>query len=128
MALAIRGADPHGALRHIEMALDSDPNLIDALELRALVRARLGKPEALDDVDRLAESPTCQRLYNAACAVAVYVKEARDSRPLRHGLELLARALESGFPARDAATDPDLDSMRELPDFARILARNTPQK
>jgi tetratricopeptide (TPR) repeat protein len=128
MALALRGADPHGALRHIDMALEFDPNLIDALQLRALVRARLGKSEALDDVDRLVESPTCHRLYNAACAVAVYARQTRDSRPLRHGLELLARALESGFPAPEAAADPDLDSIHALPEFTQLLTRYSQRK
>jgi serine/threonine protein kinase/Tfp pilus assembly protein PilF len=121
IALLIRKSDPMGALGHLDTALESDPNLTDALQLRALVRARLGKREALDDVDRLIESPTRHRLYNAACAVAIYAKEARDVRPLGHGLELLARALASGFSPQEAAADPDLEAMRPIPEYARLL-------
>jgi len=123
IALLIRQSDPHGALRHLDAALDSDPNLTDALQLRALVRARLGKREALDDADRLIESPTRDRLYNAACAVAIYAREARDPRPLRHGLEILARALDSGFSPQEAAADPDLAAMRPLPEYARLIGQ-----
>jgi serine/threonine protein kinase/tetratricopeptide (TPR) repeat protein len=123
MAHLIRQSDPHGALRHLDTALDLDRHLTDARQLRALVRARLGKREALDDVDRLIESPTRDRLYNAACAVAIYVREARDPRPLRHGLELLARALESGFSPQEAAADPDLEAMHPLPEYARLIAQ-----
>ncbi|HKI18486.1 MAG TPA: tetratricopeptide repeat protein, partial [Isosphaeraceae bacterium] len=121
MALLTRRSDPHGALRHLDTALDSDPHLTDAVQLRALVRARLGKREALDDVDRLIESPTRDRLFNAACAVAIYAREARDHRPLRHGLELLGRALEAGFSAQEAAADPDLEAMRPLTEYARLI-------
>ncbi|MGO9468281.1 MAG: protein kinase domain-containing protein [Isosphaeraceae bacterium] len=128
MALLIRHSDTHGALRHLDTALDSDPNLTDALQLRALVRARLGKREALDDVDRVIESPTRDRLYNAACAVAIYAREARDPQPLRHGLELLARALASGFSPQEAAADPDLEAMRPLPEYDRLIGQHRKTK
>jgi serine/threonine protein kinase/tetratricopeptide (TPR) repeat protein len=123
MAILTRPSDPHAALKHLDASIESDPNLTDALQLRALVRARLGRREALDDVDRLVESPTSLRLYNAACAIAIYGRESGDRRPLRHGLELLARALESGFSPQDAAADPDLQAMRTLPEYAQLLAQ-----
>lgn len=123
MALVIRQTDAEKALGHLDRALAADPNLTDAIQLRALIRARLGKREALDDVDRLIESPTCHRLYNAACAIAIYASAARDTRPLRHGLELLARALECGFSAREAVADPDLAAIRQLPEYRRLIAQ-----
>ena len=46
------------------------PSFLDALQLRALIRAHLGRPDAVDDVDRLVQTPTPHRLYNAACALA----------------------------------------------------------
>ena len=58
MALLVRKADLRKALDHLDRALDSNAELIDAVQLRALVRARLGERGALDDVDRLIESPT----------------------------------------------------------------------
>jgi tetratricopeptide (TPR) repeat protein len=121
MALLVRGIDLRRALEYLNRALDNDPNLIDAVQLRALVRARLGDPAALDDVQRLVESPTAHRLYNAACAVAIFSEKAPDRRLRSHALELLARALQAGFPTADVAADPDLNSVRGLPEFKKLL-------
>ena len=123
MALLIRGHDPRAALRHLDTAIARDPHLIDAIQLRALVRARLGDRAALDDVDRLVETPTAVRLYNAACAVALYAENARDARQLGHALELLTRAVNAGFSPADAAADPDLKPLQPLPQFRQLLAR-----
>jgi serine/threonine protein kinase/tetratricopeptide (TPR) repeat protein len=123
MALLIRGTDPQSALRHLDTALDTDPHLIDAIQLRALVRARLGDRAALDDVDRLLASPTSGRLYNAACAVSLHAEKTSDTRQLPHALELLNRALEAGFPASEMALDPDLRPLQALPEFHDMLAR-----
>jgi len=128
MAYLIRTSDLGGALRHLDAALEMDPNLTDAIQLRALVRARLGQREALDDVDRLVESPTRDRLYNAACAIGIYARKSGDHRPLGHALELLARSLESGFSVDEAAADPDLESLRSLPAYARLLAHRRKSK
>ncbi|MGP0063329.1 MAG: protein kinase, partial [Isosphaeraceae bacterium] len=124
LALLIRSKDPRAALRHLDAALASNPHLIDAIQLRALIRARLGDRAALDDVERLLETPTSHRLYNAACAVALHADAAHDPRLLPHALELLARAFKAGFPASDAATDPDLRALRALPEFQPLLERD----
>ena len=123
LALLIRAKDPRAAVRHLDTALDTNPHLIDAIQLRALVRARLGDPAALDDVERLLGTPTAQRLYNAACAVALYADYAHDPRQLPHALELLDRALKAGFPATDVAADPDLKPLHALPEFQKRLGR-----
>ena len=78
------------------------------MQLRALVRARLGERGALGDVDRLVESATANRLYNAACAVAILSEKTADPRLLSHAFDLLTLALKAGFPAQEAAADPDL--------------------
>ena len=123
MALLLRAANPRDALIHVEDALQADPGLIDAVQLRALLRARLGERAALDDVERLLESPTPYHLYNAACAVALYSEKAKEPRFAAHALDLLARAVDAGFPPAEAAGDPDLGSLRQSPNFARALAR-----
>ena len=123
MALLTRGTDARKALEHVDVALRTDPNLIDAVQLRALLRARLGERAALDDVERLLESPTRYHLYNAACAVAAYSEKARDPRFVDHALELLTRAIDAGISPSEAAGDPDLSSLRQSPKFAPILAR-----
>ena len=37
MARLTRTSDPQGALKHLDAALESDPHLVDAVQLRALV-------------------------------------------------------------------------------------------
>lgn len=121
LARILRADDPAQALSHLDLAVVHDPDLIDAVQLRALIRARLGDPAACVDVDTLLEKPTPHRLYNAACALALYSDKSRDSRWSRRSLELLTRAVRLGFPSREAATDPDLASLRNLPEFQNLL-------
>ena len=123
MALVLRQTDLINALDHLNRALDSNPNLIDAVQLRALVRARLGEQSALGDVDRLLESPTANRLYNAACAVAILSDRAANPRWLSQSFDLLTRALEAGFSADEAAADPDLKPLRASARFGELIAR-----
>jgi tetratricopeptide (TPR) repeat protein len=126
MALLCRGSDPRGALKHLDRALESDPNLIDALQVRALVRARLGERAALDDVNQLVQCATPHRLYNSACAVAILSETTGDSRLLAHASELLARAFRGGFPAADALNDPDLRPLRNSSRFSQLFGQNQP--
>jgi tetratricopeptide (TPR) repeat protein len=120
MALLVRKATPKTALDHLDRALDSDPNLIDAVQLRALVRARLGERGALDDVDRLVEAATANRLYNAACAVSLLSASTSDARLISHAIDLLSQSIKAGFPAQEAATDPDLNPLRASPRFTEL--------
>jgi tetratricopeptide (TPR) repeat protein len=123
MAVLTREPNPREALEYLERSLEIDPNLIDALQLRALVSAQLGDPAALDDVARLLQSPTSHHLYNAACALAVYSEKTHDLRQVPHAVDLLARAIAAGFPTAKAAADPDLKPLHSLPEFQRIIAR-----
>ena len=121
-ALALRLSDPAAALGQADLAVESDPSLLDALQLRALLRARLGQASAVDDVDRLLRAPTPHRLYNAACALALLSRSTGDDGPIPRSLDLLRRALEAGFDPSIARADPDLDSLRVRPEFGRMLA------
>jgi eukaryotic-like serine/threonine-protein kinase len=123
MALVVRRSDLSKALAHLDRALNANPGLIDAIQLRALVRARLGERGALDDVDRLVESATGHRLYNAACAVAILSEKAADPRLKSHSMDLLERAIKIGFPASEAAADPDLKALHDSPRFQEIAMR-----
>jgi tetratricopeptide (TPR) repeat protein len=123
MALLVRGANLPAALEHLDRALHANPNLIDAIQLRALVRARLGERGALDDVERLVESATSHRLYNAACAVAILSEQAADPRLRSHAMDLLLRAIKAGFSAAEAASDPDLKPLHDSPRFREIVSR-----
>jgi tetratricopeptide (TPR) repeat protein len=125
MARVVRAVDHRQAIEHLCAALNANPFLIDALELRALERARLADPAALDDVDRLVKTPTARRLYNAACALAVYAETSHDPRPLDRATQLLAQALGGGFSSQLAVQDPDLKQLRNRPDVSNLLARFT---
>jgi serine/threonine protein kinase/Tfp pilus assembly protein PilF len=122
-----RQHDPRAALAQVESALAEDPEFGDALQLRALLRARLGDPGAEADVDCLLRYPTPRRLYNAACALSLLAQRSADPRLIARGLDLLRRALDSGLPLDHLAHDPDLDALRASPRFSAWLAgRNTP--
>lgn len=113
---------PEQALTHANQALEADPDLIDALQLRAIVRARLGDLGAEADAERLCRSPSAYHYYNASCALALLVETAGEARLAPRALYWLERALEAGFPPDHAATDRDLVSLRRLPAFDQALA------
>jgi tetratricopeptide (TPR) repeat protein len=123
-AYLLRRDDLHAALAQVEMALNAEPNFTDALQLRALLRARLGDPTAEADVKRLLQVPTPRRLYNAACALALLSRSAADPRLAPLALDLLRRALDSGMSPARLADDPDLDALRKLPNYSRLLNRD----
>jgi tetratricopeptide (TPR) repeat protein len=120
-AYLLRRDDLHAALAQVEMALNAEPNFGDALQLRALLRARVGDPAAEADVNRLLQVPTPRRLYNAACALALLSRSADDPRLVPLALDLLRRALDSGMPPACLADDPDLDALRESPNYSHLL-------
>ena len=117
LARLLRSDDPPAAILHADLAVEGAATRLDALEIRALLRARLGDPSAVADVDRLIQSPTAHRLYNAACALALLNQAHPDPAHATRALELLHRALESGFPPGPLRDDPDLNSIRSDPEF-----------
>ena len=121
IAHLIREEDPLGALEHLDAALDATPKLLDAVELRALIRARLGRRSALGDVDLLRASPTSNRLYNAACALSILSGITDDLDLGRDALGLLRRAIDAGADPAMIADDPDLDPIRARPEFQALL-------
>jgi serine/threonine protein kinase/Tfp pilus assembly protein PilF len=123
LALLVRGKDPRAALDQVRKALDADPNLVDALQLRALLRARLGDLAAIDDVERLIESATPHRLYNAACALAILAETASQPRYVARAFALLGRALDAGFPPGQVGSDPDWKGLRDRPEFRDLLRK-----
>ncbi|HWE40154.1 MAG TPA: protein kinase [Isosphaeraceae bacterium] len=122
LAHLARKSDPRAALAELDRALELDPSLLDALELRALLRARLGDPSALPDVDRLLLAPNPRRLYNAACTLARLSSTTSDPRLLPRALDLLRRSLAAGYPSSAIATDADLQALRALPEFRALAA------
>jgi serine/threonine protein kinase/Tfp pilus assembly protein PilF len=123
LALLARAKDLRAALDQAGKALEADPNLVDALQLRALLRARLGDLAAIDDVERLIESATPHRLYNAACALAILEGTASQPRLAARAFALLGRALDAGFPPGQVGNDPDWNGLRNRPEFRELLRK-----
>ena len=121
LARLLRVDDPRASLAHADLAVKGDPGRLDALELRALLRGRLGIPQAAADVDRLIQAPTPHRLYNSACALALLSEKVDDPDLVPRALGLLRRALDSGFPAAPLRDDPDLRSLHPSPAFRRWI-------
>lgn len=112
LALLLRHTDRKAAIDHASRALDADPNALDVLRLRAVLRGREGDLSAAFDADRLARSPSSQNLYNAACALSLLDAKTGSSQHRLIAREYLQRALDLGFPRLHADADPDLASIR----------------
>jgi tetratricopeptide (TPR) repeat protein len=121
LAHVLRLDDPPAALDHLNDALETEPELIDAIQLRALVRARLGLRSALADVDLLRRSPTPHRLYNGSAALCLLSRTNSDPGLLDDALALLRRALDAGFNPSIARSDPDLEPLHPLPEFRALV-------
>ena len=117
LARLLRVEDPKAALGFADLAVQGDPDRLDAVELRAWLRGRLGEPRAVDDVNRLIQAPTPHRLYNSACALAMLATSSEDPTLVTRALDLLRRAIESGFPTAGIRHDPDLKSLAATPAF-----------
>jgi tetratricopeptide (TPR) repeat protein len=126
LALLRRKDEPREALAEVDAAVSEDPGLLDAVQLRALLRARLGDPAAAEDAERVCLDPSPHRLYNASCALAIIAATAPSPQHAPRALELLGRALDAGFPASQAATDPDLAALRALPGYRALLEKTRP--
>ena len=120
LARLLRQADPRDALAEADLAVVGDPGRLEALELRALLRARLGDPLAAGDVERLVQSPTPHRLFNAACALALLDEARPDPALAPRAIDLLRRALDLRFPPDQVRGDPDLRSLEARPDFRSL--------
>ena len=114
---------PREALDHALRSLEADPNRVDAVELVAWLRGKLGDPAVVDSVERLAAHPTAKRLYNAGCSLALYLADHPDDRLAERAIGYLGRAVRSGIPAARLREDPDLACLRELPSFRELAAR-----
>ena len=119
-----RLSQPRRALEEAVAVLQADPNQIDALELSAWLRAKLGDPATIADVERLVRFPTPRRLYDAACSLAIYGEQHPGLNLTHQAIAYLQRAAQSGNAEITARIrdDPDLASLRDHPDFQKLLA------
>ncbi len=126
MAHLVRSESTDAALDHLDQAIESDSKLIEAYELRALIRAKLGNRSALNDLETLRNSPTPQRLYNGACVLSTLSESVQDPSLHEDAIHWLRRALESGFPIASIRDDPDLESIRALRAYRRLIKEYQP--
>ena len=126
LARLTRSVDPDQAIAILDRAIKASPNLLDAVQLRALTRARRGDLSALDDVDRLCQVPTSHNLYNAACSLALLAEANRDEHLRSRAMNLLKRAIGAGFPTAEALRDPDFASLHGLAEFRALVHVSEP--
>jgi Predicted integral membrane protein len=106
------------ALRLIDERLELNPDDARACQLGAIGAANLGEKEAATDYARRAltinpDDPLL--LYNISCMYALL------GNP-NEALNCLEKAVDKGYGQRDwVEHDPDLNSLRDLPRFHRIL-------
>ncbi|MEO5509005.1 MAG: protein kinase, partial [Longimicrobiales bacterium] len=106
------------AKRLIDERLELNPDDARACQLGASTAARLGDNEAAADFSRRAltinpDDPLL--LYNVSCMYALVGNPDE-------ALDCLEKAVDKGYGQKDwVAHDTDLDSLRELPRFQRIV-------
>ena len=114
--LSSRLKRPEEALAALNRLLALYPELPDVRVSRGVLLARLGRSqEALADA-AWAREHTADVLVTYM-AGGVYARTGDAGEALR----LLASALTRGYGYNNLATDPELDPIRERPDFARLV-------
>ena len=124
-AYLVRHKDLHAVLGQIERALSIDPEFADALQLRALTRARLNDPGCELDVERILRVPTPQRLYNAACTLSLLSRTKTNPRLTSRALDYLERAMQAGLSPLDLTRDPDLEPLKQSPRFRNLVEQTS---
>jgi serine/threonine protein kinase/Flp pilus assembly protein TadD len=117
---AISGEEP-AALASVEQALTLDPQLVTARSALAVLLARMGEfdrslREAEATLARAEDGPT---YYAAASAYALASRESPQHQG--RALQLLQLALEQHYGRDLLDSDPDLDPLRDQPQFRQFL-------
>ncbi len=114
--LSTRLGKTEQAIEVLDRAIELDPDYEAATIDRSVLLAQLGRTEeAIRDMNKALKSCKYSRtLYQAACTNALL------DRPQR-AVTLLAQAIQAGYKADKLATDPDLESIREMEDFQTIM-------
>jgi tetratricopeptide (TPR) repeat protein len=109
------------ALDVLTRALEIHPDNAPLLAGRGVLLARLHRRvEALRDAQHVLQvDHEPETLYQAACVYALTSKQQTTDRP--EALRLLALALAAGYGHDFVRTDPDLDPLRRLPEFERLI-------
>lgn len=109
------------SLKALNRLLELYPDSVKARNGRGVVLARLGKRDAAlrDAEETLRRDATPPRLYQVACIYALTSKLNSDDR--LQAFQLLSAALRSGYGFQYLEIDTDLDPIRALPEFRRLI-------
>jgi eukaryotic-like serine/threonine-protein kinase len=112
------------AIRSFDLALEENPDFVEARRYRAVILARAGEwQRASEEVNRCLQCDPRDgsALYAAACVASLTSKRLSDPRASRQAIEYLVRARDCGKDISKAPSDPDLEPIRQLPSFKRLL-------
>ena len=112
------------AIRSFDLALEENPDFVEARRYRAVILARTGEwRRASEEINHcLQRDPRDgSTLYAAACVASLTSRRLSDPRASRQAIEFLERARDCGKDISKAPTDPDLEPIRQLPGFKRLL-------
>jgi tetratricopeptide (TPR) repeat protein len=112
------------AVRVLDRVLELYPEYVPARSGRGVLHARQGRRDAAlaDAREALARDGRPQTRYQAACIYAMTSRQHPADRG--KALQLLAEALRQGYGAGLLARDTDLDPLRRLPEFQRLVTAN----
>ena len=119
-----RKEDPTFEINFYESILRRDPNYTDVVEILGGLYTKVGRIDDGLKMDRklvrlLPENATAH--YNLACSLAL-------SKRRSDALRSLKRAVDLGYDDADWMTqDPDLDDLKNLPEFLKLLEQLKPQ-
>jgi hypothetical protein len=125
MLHASRKRDSEAAATCFTLALEADPNSVEARCARANVLAHQGDWErARHEVDQcVKDRADGATLYAAACVYAVAARKAPRAQAgalRRRAVELLQEAVKKGYGQDRLADDEDLATIRPDPRFAAL--------
>lgn len=119
-----RSHDHEFEIKFFETVLKRDPSYADVVEILGGLYTKHGRIADGLRMDRrlvrlLPSNPTAH--YNLACSLALVKRKAAALRSLRQAVELGYRDFDW------MQQDPDLDDLKEHPDFIALLEQLKPQ-
>jgi tetratricopeptide (TPR) repeat protein len=123
--LAMARNDLTTALDFFDRTLKAKPDLLEAMQYRAIALARLGQFEKAEkEINHCLglDAENGATLYAAACVASLASNARRDSNAAAQACSFLEKARSHGVDLSKAATDPDLEPLRPHPRFKTVLS------
>jgi serine/threonine protein kinase/tetratricopeptide (TPR) repeat protein len=130
--LLVEQGQREAALAVIHRAIEAAPGFLEARRCRAILLARGGRvEEATQEINWCLEKEpnSGSLLYGAACVAAQWAQKSSDPLTAKlaadQALLFLEKAFVYGYGKEKAATDPDLEKIHSLPEFDRLLNKDS---